>query len=363
MRGTVVDGKVLKDSRDRGVGMLRGARDFNPDSNLEDITSTPQFFLDRLKFRVETDLYRQQVEGADVGPGDREVTRAAAQRLPPTRNGGWAMFLDLGKDYGQWMRPYGTEGRRALELMAERFPLGIIPSTEAVLLVNRQTTTFMCYSHSIVEIRGLESEGRAKKAQGKQAMKETANAMAKLTIVPKPLKGSISDVMVQAMEQKVASEDDLVLLRCPVVLNQAVNMTDYSRPELVPDDRGLMSSAVKIIVTWDYITRLIHMLDGLEDKLKWPLIMQELSNTCHLEYRRAQGAYRRQMSLTPGVASTSFRRITTGEESKLAIKHLSSGFTVSSPQLHYILRLCHADTNHTGAAQWIQKLDDRNTRH
>ncbi|KAK5704608.1 hypothetical protein LTR17_021738 [Elasticomyces elasticus] len=241
--------------------------------------------------------------------------------------------------------------------MAERLPLGVIPSNEAVLLVNRQTTTFICYSHSIEEILELESEGRAKKTQGKQAMKETANAMATLTIVPKPLKISISDIMVQAMEQKVASEDDLVLLRCePVVLNQAVNMTNCTRPELVPDDRGrvlplladkylgvaffeVMSSAVKIIVTWDYITRLIHMLDGLEDKLKKPLIMQELSNTCHLEYRRAQGAFRRQMSLTPGVASTSFRRITTGEESKLAIKHLPSSFTMSNPQLHHILRL------------------------
>lgn len=164
----------------------------------------------------------------------------------------------------------------------------------------------------------------------------------------------------------------------PVVLNHAANMANHSRPELVPDDRGrilpmftdryisiacfeIMSNAVKVIVTWEYIVRLVRMLEGLDDKVKWPLIVQELSNTCHLEYRRAQAEFRRQM--TTDRDARCFRRITTGDTSKIAIKGQPSDYTVSDPRLHYILRLCHPDTNHTNAAQWIQKLDDHNTRH
>jgi len=61
MREAVGDGKVLENSRDPGLGRLR---DFLPDWNLEDITSTPDFFLERLKFRVENNLQTQIFEGS-----------------------------------------------------------------------------------------------------------------------------------------------------------------------------------------------------------------------------------------------------------------------------------------------------------
>jgi hypothetical protein len=91
--------------------------------------------------------------------------------------------------------------------------------------------------------------------------------------------------------------------------------------------------------------------------------MQELSNTCHLEYRRSQEAFKRQLSPPLSVASKRFKRVTTGYTSKVAIKGQPSDVTVADPQLHYILRLCHPDTKHTAAVEWIQKLDDHNTRH
>ncbi|KAK5712196.1 hypothetical protein LTR17_018062 [Elasticomyces elasticus] len=255
-------------------------------------------------------------------------------------------------------RPW--QGLRSLD----KFPLVVVPEHEAVHLINRQTPTITYYN---------QFDRRNPRVRIGEQSEEY--------IVPKPLKASISDVIAQADEQRVASEDYLDLLRSePVVLNQAVNMIEASRPELVPDDRGrilprladrylsvaffeVMSNAVKIISTWDYIARLIRMLDGLEDKVKKPVIMQELSNTCHLEYRRAQTAFRRQVSPTLAVAGKSFKRITTGETSRIAMKGQPADFTVSDPQLHYILRLYHPDTSHTSATQWIQKLDDHNTRY
>ncbi|KAK5731631.1 hypothetical protein LTR17_011223 [Elasticomyces elasticus] len=381
MRETVGDGKVLRNSRDPG---LDGLREITPDWNLEDIVSTPEFFLDRLKFRVETDLHHQQFNGVSGGPGDREIIRTAVQRRQRRMADGkdhWAMFMDFDKDYGRWAKPNGAAGTTAAEGMAARYPLGMMPAYEAMPFLNRQMTTYIFYNHLIEEILDLGSNSRAKKTPGKKSTKDTADAMAKLTIVPKPLKASVSEVIAQADEQKVASEDYLELLRSePVVLNHALNMINFSRPELVQDDRGrilpmfadkylsiaffeVVSDAVKIIFTWDYIIRLVRMLDGLDDKVKRPLLMQELSNTCHLEYRRAQTAFRRQMSTTMGVAGKCFRRITAGDTSKVAIKGQPSDFTVADPQLHYILRLCQPDTSHTSAAQWIQKLDDHNTRH
>ena len=49
VRETVGDGKVLKYSQDLGAGILRGVGNIMPDWNLEDITSTPQYSLARLK--------------------------------------------------------------------------------------------------------------------------------------------------------------------------------------------------------------------------------------------------------------------------------------------------------------------------
>lgn len=48
---------------------------------------------------------------------------------------------------------------------------------------------------------------------------------------------------------------------------------------------------------------------------------------------------------------------------KIVMKGQPAEWTVSDPQLHYILRLCHPDTSSVDAAQWIQKLDDHNARH
>lgn len=162
-----------------------------------------------------------------------------------------------------------------------------------------------------------------------------------------------------------------------------MNKQYYSRPELVPDERGrilplltdryisvaffeAINASVKVIAIWEHIIRLLRLLEDMNDKVKRPLILQELSNTCHLEYRRAQDAFKRQVSTMHGVASKRFRRITTGGAqgvSKVSMKGQPADCTVSDPQLHYVLQLCHPDTSPANAVQWIQKLDDHNSRY
>lgn len=164
------------------------------------------------------------------------------------------------------------------------------------------------------EILELGSETRIKEAPPKKANEALVTAISNLTIQPAPLKSSYAEVRNQAMESKNALEDYLLLLRSePIVLDQAVNAAYWSRAELVADDRGRILPAitdrhlsaalfeavvttVKMIATWDFILQIIQLLDGETDKVKRALISQELSNTCHLEYRRAQESFKRNVA-------------------------------------------------------------------
>lgn len=262
-----------------------------PDWNLEDITSNPDIFLQRLEFRVEADLHRQLFEGANGGPGDREIVQPRAEQRTSARKDDWASFMTVDKNYGRYLEPNGPEGRRSLEDMAVRSGL-LVPANEAELLIPRQANTLRFYNDLIEEILGLGSQTRIEKIPTKKSTPATASTMASLRIDPKPMKASLPEVIAQAVEQKIALEDWLSVLRSEaVVLNQAVNIMFFSRPELVPDDRGrvlplmtdkylsstffeVMKEAVKGIVVWDYIIRLLRLLEGLDDKVKRPIVMQ-----------------------------------------------------------------------------------------
>jgi hypothetical protein len=193
----------------------------------------------------------------------------------------------------------------------------------------------------------------------------------------------LPEVRTQASDSKAALEDYLHLLRTePVVLNQAVNSAYWSRAELVPDDRGrilpaftdrylsaaffnAVTAAVKAIAIWDYILHLLQLLDDAPDKVRRGLVMQELANTVHLEYRRAQESFKRKVAPQMCVAGKRFKRMTdkASGQSKIVMKGNPADCTVSDPQLHYILRLCHQDTSAAAAVQWIQKLDDHHAQY
>ena len=109
--------------------------------------------------------------------------------------------------------------------------------------------------------------------------------MTNLTLRPKPLRASITEVHAEAVEQKTASEVYLELLRSEPVLSFAVNMTNSSRLELVPDDRGSLSLGTTSSSTSQARRK------GMSDKFKRQLVVQELSNTCHLELLEGRANY------------------------------------------------------------------------
>jgi len=374
MRESTGDGIVLKTSRDPG---LDGLNKFIPEYNLKDMVTGPEHFLNIFKFRATTPLDRQLYEGASEGLADREVMEKSGLRFPGVSPGELTLFL--GDNYGKRVKPspafsgFQTPG-------AEFFA---IPTVLGGLIILRQQYLLQFLNHIVEEILDLGSETRITTAPKKNENEALNAAISNLNVQPKPLKSSLPEVRTQALDSKATLEDYLHLLRTePVVLNQAVNAAYWCRTELVPDDRGRIlpaftdrylseaffdsvTTAVKAIAVWDYILRLLQLLDDATDKVKRGLIMQELSNTCHLEYRRAQDSFKRKIAPPPCIGGKRFKRMTdkASGQFKIVMKGQPAECTVSDPQLHYILRLCHPDTSAAAAVQWIQKLDGHHTQH
>lgn len=376
MRESTGDGVVLKHSQDRSLGVLC---DYIPEYNLRDMTSKPQHFLDIFKFRALTPLYNQLYEGVNGGLGDRELMEKTGMRYSEASKEEKTIFLE-GESYGQSFEPTGGQFPA---LPFERADLIIIPTALGQLIVFRQQFLYQFLNHIVEEILELGSETRNKKGPEKNVHEALASAVSNLSVQPTPLKSSLPQVRMQAMDSKASLEDYLLLLRVePFVLNQAVNTMYWSRAELVPDDRGRVlpamtdrhlsaalfdsvTSAVKAVAIWDYILRLLQLTENEADKVKRAVILQELSNTCYLEYRRAQESFKRKVAPQAHVAGKRFKRITdsVSSHSRIVMKGQPADCTVSDPQVHYILRLCHPETSPSAAIQWIQKLDDHNARH
>jgi hypothetical protein len=379
MRESIGDGMALKHSRDRSLGVLC---EYIPEYNLRDMTSKPEHFLNIFEFRASKPLFNQLYEGANGLPGDRELMEKTGLRYAEASDEERTIFLE-GDSYGHSIQPTARGGGRLPPPPFERANLVMIPRPIGELIVLRQQYLLQFLNHIVEEILDLGSQTRTKKAPEKNPQEALTTAFTNLNVQPKPLKSSLPEVLMQAMESKAALEDYLHLLRAePVVLNQAVSTAYWGRAELVPDDRGRIlpvitdrhlsaaffdsvTTAVKTVAIWDYILRLLQLLEDGIDKVKRGLIMQELSNICYLEYRRAQENFKRNVAPQAHVASKRFKRMTDNAsgQSKIVMKGQPADCTVSDPQLHYILRLCHPDTSPSAAIQWIQKLDDHNVRH
>jgi hypothetical protein len=169
----------------------------------------------------------------------------------------------------------------------------------------------------------------------------------------------------------------------PVFLAHEVNMWFYSRPELVPDEKGrtlpvhtdkyisgavldAMHNAVKGPAMWEYMTRLMELLDGSTGKNHRSLILQEISNLCHLEYSRAQTLLRRHVSTAFGSGSKSFKRVSNAYNNgnaRVTLKAKPEKLATDNLQRQYLLRLCQPETTALKAVEWVRKLDEFHNAH
>ena len=170
----------------------------------------------------------------------------------------------------------------------------------------------------------------------------------------------------------------------PVVLTHAVNLYFFSRPELLPDKQGRVLPAhtdkyisgavletvynvVKASAIWTYIGRLLDLLASqpTTDKIYRPIILQEISSVCHLEYGRTQALFKRNVQTASGAKW--FKRLSNVYDkvgnARVAMNGDPEILTRSDPQLHYMLRLCQLETDALKATDWIKKLSDLHEAH
>lgn len=381
IKAGAADGVVLKHPLDRSLGDVYK---FIPEINLRDLTNPESdLLLDLLKFRATNTLLHQYMTGLNGSPGDHAFIKGMMDtrnlRLANAEKNGFTLFLDKDR-YGQSM----TIMREASQVRA-----GLEPAIRANLCVSQelgelilQRQLYMLQSLNIVieDVLDIGSKTRDRTKPSKQSNKAATAAFSKLSIQEPASSLSLPDLINSAADQKAALEDYLTLLSTePVVLTHVVNLCFFSRPELLPDEKGrtlpahtdkyisaavleAVYDAVKALAIWTYIGRLLDLLASkpATEKIAKATILQEISNVCHMEYNRVQALFKRNVQTASGVKW--FKRISNRYDKAGNARVNMNGnpelLTRSDPQLHYMLRLCQPETDAYKAADWMKKLSD-----
>jgi hypothetical protein len=386
IKAGAAEGVVLKHPLDRSMGNVYK---IIPEINLRDISNPESdFLLDLLKHRATNTLLDQYMTGLNGGPGDhafiKQMMDTRNLRLTNPDKNGFTLFLDEDQ-YGQSM----TIMREASQVLAGLATAiradRCVPQELGELVLQRQLYMLQTLNIVIEDILDIGSRTRDRKKPSKKSDKATTAALSKLSIQEPAKSLSLPDLINSAADQKATLEEYLTLLSTePVVLTHAVNFCFFSRPELLPDEGGRMLpahtdkyisgavletvyNAVKASAIWNYIGRLLDLLASqpATDKIYRAIILQEISNVCHLEYSRAQALFKRNVQTATGAKW--FKRISNvhnkAGNARVAMNGDPEVLTRSDPQLHYMLRICQLETDALKATEWMKKLSDLHEAH
>ncbi|KAF2103130.1 hypothetical protein NA57DRAFT_63799 [Rhizodiscina lignyota] len=366
IKAGAAEGIVLKHPQDQSMGNVYK---FIPEINLRDITNPESdFLLELLKHRTTNTLLDQYMTGLNGGPGDH----AFIKQMMDTRNlrlinpdkNGFTLFLDE-DSYAQSM----TIKREASQIRAGLAPAiranRCVPQELGELILQRQLYMLQHLNIVIEDILDIGSRTRDRKRPSKKSDKAATAALAKLSIQEPAKSLSLPDLINSAADEKASLEEYLTLLSTePVVLTHAVNFCFFSRPELLPDEKGRNLP----VHTDKYISG--AMLEAVynaraPDKIYRAIILQEISNVCHLEYGRAQALFKCHVQTATG--NKWFKRISNvydkAGNARVAMKGDPEVLTRSDPQLHYMLRLCQFETDTSKATDWMKKLSELHNSH
>lgn len=187
------------------------------------------------------------------------------------------------------------------------------------------------------------------------------------------------EVIANSLQRKDFLDEYLgFLCTQPAAITSDVNNRFYSRPELVPDEKGrtlpvhtdkyissvffdVVHSAVKGATIWNCAYCLLQLVAEFTEKAHKVVLLQELSNICHIEYTRTQDTLRRY--LATGTGSKWLRRVSNSKETRLVTKSDPELLKQENPQLHYLLHLCQPKTSVSSPVNWITKLDQLHKLH
>ncbi|KAJ9136586.1 hypothetical protein NKR23_g9694 [Pleurostoma richardsiae] len=378
------DGRVLKNTQDTSMGNVFRV---SPEWNLRDLTKPESDLLLRiLKHRATQSLSKQFIAGVDGSRGDRDF-------VLETRG---FDINDIEKDFCRFHDDgrYGDPFTFTINQIQEQHLVAIvigpprdgyhIPRQPSILILHRQFVFLKNLNSIVGRILEEDSKANPQPERPKKSEEEISAALTRITIQAPPTKLSVPDLLTSARDQRAALEEHLALLSTePVVLAHAVNSWLHSQPEFVIDEKGrrfpahtdksisgavfeAVHGAIQGAAVWNYITCLLELLESSDtDKVCRVVVLQEISNICHLEYVREQALFKRHVQT--GFGSKCFKRISyTNNRAGVAhvtMKGKPEAHTRSNPQLHYMLRLCQTETTASKAVDWMKMLIDLQEAH
>ncbi|KAK2055508.1 hypothetical protein LY76DRAFT_187200 [Colletotrichum caudatum] len=378
VKAGMMEGVLLKHPRDVSLGNVYK---IVPDWNLRDLTEKPEHLLAMLQHRAKSTLMEQYHTGPNGGQGDHaiidESVRTRNLRHVDSFKDCWTFFLDNNDNYGRSIRIVSERNQVHNDFSAAMQANLCIPQATGELVLHRQVNILQSLNILIEDILEQGSKERSQKQRPKNPHDESASAaLSKLSIGDPPVKLSLPDLVADARDQAASCKERLGLYSEPVVLAHDVNFWFFSRPELLPDEKGrrmnvhtdkyvsavvfdTLHNAVKDAAIWDYIHQLLARLETLNnDKAHRTILLQEISNICQLAYSSAQGLFKRHIQSKTGAKW--YKRVSNACDSagnpRVTLKGNPGDLTRSDPQLHYVLRLCHPDTTASKAVEWLNKL-------
>lgn len=271
---------------------------------------------------------------------------------------------------------YGMTFKKSPELINSLRPCFPKSTGELVLIRQFRMLQFLNYMvEKILKECDQSREMQQKAAESAGAASLTAS-LSTLSVGPKPSQYILSELVACASDQSAWLDDKMSGNRTdPFALTSAVQAMFDSRPGPVPDEKGhswpmnvdkfisptffaTIHESVKEASIWRCISCLVELLQSSTDKDFRTMVIYELSNTCHMEYRRAQNALRRHVQT--GAGSRFFRRtsavLDNAGNARVSMRISPEQLTTIDPQIHYLLRLCDPDTEPLDAVDWLTQL-------
>ncbi|KAI0439654.1 hypothetical protein F4803DRAFT_568229 [Xylaria telfairii] len=331
---------------------------FTPEWNLKDLAAAGSDFLLRvLEHRATKSLEEQCQSGFDDCLGDLGTINEILLKnhLQPHNYFPSSLIIRLSGDgYGRTFEaPVDREDM--LAGAKPKIEAGCcVPQSIGEIVLMRQVYLLQCLT-SIVD--GLLSG---------------AETTAPSNTLIKPSTFTLNHLLNMARGRKASFCNNLAAIRRePTALSYLVNKWSSSRPELVADERGrrepahntksisrafldMMHSFVKGAAIWNYICRLLEILEESTEKSHRHMVLQELSNVTYLEYGRVQSVLRRQM-----FRDRWFKRITNAKDNgnvRIVLKGKPEVLADGDQLLHCLLCLCQPETTALKAPKWIAEI-------
>ncbi|KAL3427491.1 hypothetical protein PVAG01_01000 [Phlyctema vagabunda] len=376
---------ILRDRCDRDSGILCG---YAPEWNLHDLTVPgSDALLDLLEYRATRSIIDQYHSGVNDSAGDAAfiLARVRVDKLQHVPGFANTFMLFLPGQYGMLVQcPDSAAYNQEMITYSAAVDAGSCVSRAiGEWILNRQFQFLLGLNNFLDFTFNMFSAIQMLIGRPRRCEDLLHAALSKFSAIEQSERGALSDLRSIGFDHKKSLDDYLALYYTSSSLIYTVEKWIMSRAGLICDENGrtllfnpdkyvsiaifdLVNHAITSITTWDYLCRLMQLLnDAARDNSFKNIILQEVSGVCDAEYKRAQRLFRRQIQTFSD--SKYFERISTEDEddgmARVVVKEVPDSLRREDPQLFYMLHICKAQTNASECVHWIGKLDGHHQSH